>query len=132
VVTISTPEKVEAAPPPEKPEKPKGALTHQVDIAFGQETNKTALPTKAGLNIFCPRPPNISFPRKIAAPPPTRGNQKGAEGGRDKPRSKPVITALPSVIERGFLKILQLRASNPIVLPTDKRIVNKVEETPKK
>jgi hypothetical protein len=100
-------------------------------MILGQETRSTALPTKAGLKMFCPNPPNICFPKKMATPPPTRGIQKGQPGGRESPRSIPVTTALQSPMDKGRRKRRQSRASKPTQAKIERRRGHRANPTPK-
>src|SRR3989304_8309377 len=69
-----------------------------VVMAVGNAACKNALPTSAGLKIFMPNPPQISFPMPIATIPPRNAIHNGKPGGNVSPRSSPVINALPSFI----------------------------------
>jgi len=86
-------------------------------IKAGNDATKNALPTKAGLNILWPRPPNINFPMPIATILPSNGIHKGTVGGSIKANSKPVRTAEPSITNSFFvnLQVIYSVATAPIV-----------------
>ena len=59
----------------------------------GKETSRKTLPTSAGLNRFCPIPPNVIFATPIATKEPMNTIHQGEFGGRLRASSKPVRAA---------------------------------------
>ena len=71
------------------------------------ETKNTvinSLPTMAGLNLFLPNPPYMSFPKITAIAPPKAVTCKGVKGANVSPSRIPVTTADKFLTESYFLK----------------------------
>ena len=65
-------------------------------ICTGKDISKNTLPTKAGLKILHPNPPNDIFPMPIATSAPIMIIQIGKFEGRLNASNTPVIIAEPS------------------------------------
>ncbi len=85
----------------------------QVVIATGNAACRTARPTSAGLNGFCPSPPNKTLPTATAMNPPAAVIHSGSPGGRVRPYSRPVIVTDQSPTVELFLEMRQKRNSVP-------------------
>ena len=72
--------------------------TGHVVMCIGKEINKNTLPTRAGLNIFLPKPPKHILAIIIAKKAPIKIIQQGIVDGRLKAKSNPVIIAEKSVV----------------------------------
>jgi hypothetical protein len=72
-------------------------------------------PTMAGLNTFCPNPPNTIFPKTTPTTIPTIAIQKGMVGGSDSVKIRPVtktadVTGFPrGKVNRASVMIPQTR-----------------------
>src|SRR3990172_9309797 len=68
-------------------------------------------PAIAGLNMLLPCPPKACFTKPIEKIPPIKGIHRGALKGMRRPKTKPVMTAVPSAIVISFPLYLCTTAS---------------------
>ena len=72
---------------------------------------RNALPTKAGLKMFEPRPPKICFPMLIATIEPKLAPYHFVEGGKISASRRPVKIALKSLMQSCFFLIFKITIS---------------------
>ena len=75
----------------------------QVVISTGKETSRKTRPTRAGLKIFCPRPPKVILATPMATTEPMTMSHHGEFGGRLSASRQPVTTADRSLTVTGRL-----------------------------
>jgi len=95
--------------------------TGHVVMAVGNAAWRKARPSRAGLKMFCPSPPKISFPKPIPNTPPTNAIHRGKPGGRISPSNRPVITADPSRVADGGPNSRSVRTVPSVAALTTRR-----------
>jgi len=87
-------------------------------ITSGKNTVINSRPTKAGLNLFLPTPPQRIFPNKTAQEPPKAATYQGVKGEIVKTSSNTVIMAEPSKIPFHFFKKIPENRISVKIAPT--------------